>query len=155
MATNYHRTKGVKVPIVLDEDIMELLEAWRCQNYIGKKSRSKAIRGILAIFLGVEGWRGCGTAGYGSAWVQKPGWRMKDPRQMKKPDFLAEVADRLNMDSEGLPQIDQPKITSVDLDTLQARVDGISSLFDEVKAEWNMIQGNPGRQPIKPKLRLV
>lgn len=131
MATNYHRAKGVKVPVVLDKDIVELLEAWRCQNYIGRRSRSKAIRGILAIFLGVEGWRGCGTAGYGSAWVQKPGWMMKDPRREMKKDFLAEVVDRHNLNSEGFTNIDQ----------LTTRVD---------KLEQDL-----AIHPEKPKLRLV
>lgn len=132
MATNHHRTKGVRVTVVLDKYIVELLDAWRCQNYIGRKSRSRSIHGILAIFLGVEGRSGCGTPGYGSAWVQKPGWMMKDPRQMKKTlGFIDEVADRLNLNSEGFPNIDQ----------LTTRVD---------KLEQDL-----GIQPKKPKLRLV
>lgn len=131
MPTNYHRTKGIRVSVVLDEYIVELLEAWRCQNYIGRKSRSRAIRGILAIFLGAEGWK-CASAGYGSAWIHMPGWKMEDPRQMKKNlGFIDEVADRLNLNSEGF------------------------SNTDELTTRLDKLEQDLGIQPNQPKLRLV
>ncbi len=78
------KPKCHKVSVSLDDETFQLLEAWRMQNYIGRDSRSRAVWGIVSIYLGQSGWKS-GPPGIGIAWQHTPGWDLIDPRRINKP----------------------------------------------------------------------
>lgn len=79
MARQRKGKRVTRATVMLDEETARLLEAWRNQNCIGKGSRSRAIKAVLATYLGVRGWK-CGMPGFGIAWDQSGPWKMQDPR---------------------------------------------------------------------------
>lgn len=87
MLSSKSRPKSHKVTVSLDDETFQLLEAWREQNYIGRESRSRAVWGIVSIYLGQSGWKG-GPPGIGIAWQQTAGWNQKDPRIPAEPEHM-------------------------------------------------------------------
>ncbi|MBS0158585.1 MAG: hypothetical protein JSS26_08340 [Nitrospira sp.] len=78
------KTKTHRITATIDDETMMLLEAWRKQNYIGRRSRANAVWGILSIYLGQSDWKG-GPPGIGAAWQQTAGWNLQDPRMITAP----------------------------------------------------------------------
>ncbi|MFY4729108.1 hypothetical protein [Nitrospira sp. BLG_2] len=95
--SNKRTSRKKRLIALLSESELQLFEAWRQQHAFGRVSRSHALRGLIAIYLGHEPWGTPNAPGYGAAWVHAPGWNLKDPRSTNIEQRTGKIEQELGI----------------------------------------------------------